>query len=175
MKHKYRLRKQNVNEVVKIEKGTEVLLENQDYKMFNEHLDRTDATINDSEKLIESRTYEIGAGALVVSLTILSLLRDTEHFPAWGMIPTAVIWCLFTLCIILHYWSQFISKHSAEKMSEIIHQKIRQNEKYDDEELNTIQKKIFKTVSIINKIIPIMLILGIIALMAFTIYCFFIV
>ena len=60
-------------------------------------------------------------------------------------------------------------------MSEIIHQKIRQNEKYDDEELNTIQKKIFKTVSIINKIIPIMLILGIIALMAFTIYCFFIV
>ena len=173
MRRKYRPRKHNANEVVKAEKGTEVLPGNQDYKMFNEHLDRMDATINDSEKLIESRTYEIGAGSLVVSLTVLSLLRDTEHFPAWGMIPTAIIWCLFTLCIILHYWSQFISKHSAEKMSEIIHQKIRQNEKYDDEKLNTIQKRIFKTVSIINKIIPRMLIFGIIVLMAFTIYCFF--
>lgn len=166
-------RKQIAMEVNKTEINREVLPEKQDNKMFNEHLDRMDATINDSEKLIESRTYEIGAGALVASLTILSLLRDTEHFPEWGMIPTAIIWCLFTLCIILHYWSQFISKHSAEKMSEIIHLKIRQNEKYDDIELNTIQKKIFKKVSILNKIIPRMLILGIIALIAFTIYCFF--
>ena len=173
MKYKRKSNKHISIEVVKTENVREVSPENQDYNMFNEHLDRIDATINDSEKLIESRTYERGAGALVVSLTILSLLRDTEHFPEWGMIPTAIIWCLFTLCIILHYWSQFISKHSAEKMSEIIHLKIRQNEKYDDMELNTIQKKIFKKVSILNKIIPRILILGIIALMAFTIYCFF--
>ena len=131
-------------EVVKTENVREVLPENQDYKMFNEHLDRMDTTINDSEKLIESRTYEIGAGGLVLSITILSLLRDTEHFPAWGMIPTTIIWGLFTLCIILHYWSHFISKHSAEKMSEFIHQKIQQNERYDDNELNAIQEKKFK-------------------------------
>ena len=160
-------------EVVKTENVREVLPENQDYKMFNEHLDRMDTTINDSEKLIESRTYEIGAGGLVLSITILSLLRDTEHFPVWGMIPTTIIWGLFTLCIILHYWSQFISKHSAEKISEIIHQKIQQNERYDDKELNAIQEEKFKKVNILNKIIPIILIFGIIALMTFTTYCFF--
>lgn len=160
-------------EVVKTENVREVLPENQDYKMFNEHLDRMDTTINGSEKLIESRTYEIGAGGLVLSITILSLLRDTEHFPAWGMIPTTIIWGLFTLCIILHYWSQFISKHSAEKISEIIHQKIQQNERYDDKELNAIQEEKFKKVNILNKIIPIILIFCIIALMTFTTYCFF--
>lgn len=36
---------------------------------FNEQLDRLDATIDASEDLIESRTFEIAAGGLVLSLT----------------------------------------------------------------------------------------------------------
>ncbi|MBQ2243642.1 MAG: hypothetical protein II318_05440 [Bacteroidales bacterium] len=146
---------------------------NEDYKKFNEHLDRIDATINASENVIESRTYEIGAGGLVVSLTILSLLRDTEHFPECGMIHTAIIWGLFTLCIILHYLSQFASKCAAEKMSKIIILKIVSNEKYNDDEINKIQREKFLIVRIFNKITPIILIIGIVWLISFTYYCFF--
>ena len=46
-------------EVDKTEIDREVLPENQDNKMFNEHLDRMDATINNSEELIEKGTQEL--------------------------------------------------------------------------------------------------------------------
>lgn len=173
MRHKNRARKHITIDVVKAENCSEVVPENQDYKKFNEHLDRIDTTINASEKLIESRTYEIGAGGLVVSLTILSFLRDTENFPECGMIHTAIIWGLFTLCIILHYLSQFISKQSGKKISEIILKKMTCNEKYDDVELNKMQREKFLIVRIFNTITPIVLIIGIIWLISFTYYCLF--
>ena len=145
---------------------------NPDNKGFNDQLDRIDSTIEASEDLIESRTFEIASGGLIVSLTILSLLRDSDHFPDGGMIPTIVIWSIFTLCILLLYASQFLAKHSSEQMSEIIIKKMTNGEKYDHEELNEMQYKKHIYVRILNTLTPILLIIGVISLIVFTSYCF---
>ena len=143
------------------------------YNKFNEQLDRLDATIDASEDLIESRTFEIAAGGLVLSLTILSLLRDTKHFHDWGMYPTAVIWAIFTIGILLNYGSQFVSKNSAIRVSKIIHTKMNRSEVYDEVQLNDMQEKEFKSVKLINHITTWLLVLGILLLISFTCYCFF--
>lgn len=145
---------------------------NPDFKGFNDQLDRIDATIEASENLIESRTFEIASGGLIVSLTILSLLRDSHHFPEWGMYPTMAIWGIFTLCILAHYWSQFASKRSSERMSRIILKKMKNGEKYDPDELNEKQYEELWFVRILNKITPILLVIGVISLVVFTSYCF---
>ena len=49
---------------------------NNDFKGFNDQLDRLDTTIEASENLIESRTFEIASGGLIASLTILSLFLN---------------------------------------------------------------------------------------------------
>lgn len=145
---------------------------NRDNTGFNDQLDRIDSTIDASEDLIESRTFEIASGGLIVSLTILSLLRDSEHFPDWGMTPTIVIWGIFTLCILLHYASQFLAKHSSEQMSKIIIKKMNNGEKYNHEELNEMQYKKHVYVRILNTLTPILLVIGVISLIVFTSYCF---
>jgi hypothetical protein len=145
------------------------------YNKFNEQLDRLDATIDASEDLIESRTFEIAAGGLVLSLTILSLLRDTKHFPDWGMYPTAVIWAIFTIGILLNYGSQFVSKNSAIRVSKIIHTKMNRSEVYDEVQLNDMQEKEFKWVKLMNHITNWLLVLGTLLLISFTCYCFFLV
>lgn len=143
-----------------------------DFKGFNDQLDRIDTTIEASENLIENRTFEIASGGLIVSLTILSLLRDSHHFPEWGMYPTIAIWGIFTLSILAHYWSQFASKQSSERMSSIILMKMRNGDKFDPDELNKKQEEELWFVRILNKITPILLVIGVISLIVFTSYCF---
>lgn len=145
---------------------------NDDFKGFNDQLDRIDTTIESSENLIESRTFEIASGGLIVSLTLLSLLRDSHHFPEWGMYPTIIIWGLFTGCILLHYWSQFAAKRAAERMSGIILKKMKEGEKYDPDVLNEKQNEELWFVQILNKLTPILLVMGVISLIVFTSYCF---
>ena len=74
MRGEIRYIKQVINVVVDKTDKKDVPPSNEEYNKFNEQLDRIDATINASEDLIESRTFEIAAGSLVLSLTILSLL-----------------------------------------------------------------------------------------------------
>lgn len=145
---------------------------NNDFKGFNDQLDRLDTTIEASENLIESRTFEIASGGLIASLTILSLLRDSHHFPEWGMYPTIAIWGIFTLSILVHYWSQFAAKRASERMSGIIMKKMKNGEKYDPDELNEKQDGELWFVRILNRITPILLVIGVISLIVFTSYCF---
>ena len=173
MRHRHPHTKHIVKVVIENSQAKESPNTNEDYEKFNEQLDRLDETIGASEDLIESRTFEIAAGGLTISLTILSLLRDTEYFPENGMILTCIIWGIFTLSILLHYFSQFAAKRSSEKVSAIIHKKIKNREKYDSDELNMIQNQKIRIVCILNKITPFLLSLGIILLISFTCYCFF--
>ena len=173
MRHRHPRTKHIVKVVIENSQVKESPNTNEDYEKFNEQLDRLDETIGASEDLIESRTFEIAAGGLTISLTILSLLRDTEYFPENGMILTCIIWGIFTLSILLHYFSQFAAKRSSEEVSAIIHKKIKNREKYDSDELNMIQNQKIRIVSILNKITPFLLSLGIILLISFTCYCFF--
>lgn len=172
MRHRHPRTKQIVRVVIDNNQANESSYKDEDYEKFNEQLDRLDETIGASEDLIESRTFEIAAGGLTVSLTILSLLRDTEYFPENGMILTCIIWGIFTLSILLHYYSQFASKRSSEKMSAIIHKKIQNREKYDCDELNKTQNQKIRIVKILNIITPFLLSIGIILLIGFTCYCF---
>lgn len=167
--------KQVINVVVDKTDKKDVPPSNEEYNKFNEQLDRIDATISASEDLIESRTFEIAAGSLVLSLTILSLLRDSEHFPDWGMYPTTTIWVIFTISILLHYWSQFAARKAALRISETIREKMKLSAKYDDCELNDLQDQEFRLVNKLNAITPRLLTIGIILLIAFTCYCFFII
>jgi len=173
MRGEIRYIKQVVNVIVEKTEENDVPHSNEDYNKFNEQLDRIDATISASEDLIESRTFEMAAGSLVLSLTILSLLRESECFPSWGMYPTSIIWAIFTISILLHYWSQFMARKAAIRISETIRKKMKLAEKYDDEELNYLQDQEFRLVNIFNAIIPRLLTIGIVLLIAFTCYCFF--
>lgn len=164
--------KHEINVIINKNEEKSSSLATEEYNQFNEQLDRIDATISASEDLIESRTFEIAAGSLVLSLTILSLLRDSEHFPDWGIYPTITIWVIFTISILLHYWSQFAAKKAALRISEAIREKIRLSEKYDDRELNYLQYQEFRLVNMLNAVTPWLLTIGIILLIAFTCYCF---
>ena len=117
----------------------------------------------------------MAAGSLVLSLTILSLLRESECFPSWGMYPTSIIWAIFTISILLHYWSQFAARKAALRISETIREKMKLSAKYDDCELNDLQDQEFRLVNKLNAITPWLLTIGIILLIAFTCYCFFII
>ena len=164
--------KHEINVVINKNEEKSSSLATEEYNQFNEQLDRIDATISASEDLIESRTFEIAAGSLVLSLTILSFLRDSEHFPDWGMYPTITIWGIFTMSILLHYWSQFAARKAALRISETIHEKMKLSAKYDDCELNDLQVQEFRLVNKLNAITPWLLTIGIILLIAFTCYCF---
>ena len=52
-----------------------------DKENYGRYLDSIDNTISASEQLIESRTFEIASGGLILSLTILSILKDSDSFP----------------------------------------------------------------------------------------------
>ena len=175
MRARYTRVKHEVNVVINKNEEKSSSPRAEEYNQFNEQLDRIDATISASEDLIESRTFEIAAGSLVLSLTILSLLRDSEHFPDWGMYPTTTIWVIFTISILLHYWSQFAARKAALRISETIREKMKLSAKYDDCELNDLQDQEFRLVNKLNATTPWLLTIGIIMLIAFTCYCFFII
>ena len=172
MRARYTRVKHEINVVINKNEEKSSSSATEEYDQFNEQLDRIDATISASEDLIESRTFEIAAGSLVLSLTILSLLRDYEYYPDWGIYPTITIWVIFTISILLHYWSQFAARKAALRTSEAIREKMRRSEKYDDCELNYLQNQEFSLVNKLNAVTPWLLTIGIILLIAFTCYCF---
>lgn len=143
-----------------------------DKENYARYLDSIDNTISASEQLIESRTFEIASGGLILSLTILSILKDSGSFPTWGIIPSSIIWTTFTLSIILHYWSQFKAKQAAEKNRVKVTEKLKDGCKYNSDELCKDQYDLEKPVRILNKVVAYLLVFGIFLLISFTIICF---
>ena len=82
-----------------------------------------------------------------------------------------VIWICFTICIILHYWSHFVSRRSAERTRDKIGKMIREAENYDAERINSFANKEERFLRVINILTPAFLMLGVIGLISFTSVC----
>ena len=145
--------------------------EDPNYNLLKEDFKSKQDTVDESSTLIENRTYEIASGGLALSLTVLSYLDTKGRVPeGWRWMPI-VIWICFTICIILHYWSHFVSRRSAERTRDKIGKMIREAENYDAERINSVAYKEERYLRIINILTPTFLMLGVIGLISFTSVC----
>lgn len=142
-----------------------------DYDLLKDEFNSKQDTVDESSTMIEDRTFEIASGGLVLSLTVLSFLDTHHRLPeGWGWM-SVVIWIAFTLCILFHFWSHYVSKHSAERTRDRIGEMMRKGEKYDSQKIDDIANTESHLLRVINYLIPLFLILGIIGLVAFTSVC----
>lgn len=142
-----------------------------DYNLLKGEFNSKQDTVDESSTMIENRTFEISSGGLVLSLTVLSFLDTHNRLPeGWSWMSIA-IWICFTICIILHYWSHYVSKRSAERTRDKIGLMIREDAKYDAEKINGIANKEERSLRVINILTPLFLMLGVIGLITFTSIC----
>ncbi len=142
-----------------------------DLKLLQEQFDSLQKTIDDGNTIIENRHFEISAGGLVLSLTILSLLSSLNKLPSNYEWVSILIWSFFTISILLHYFSQFISVCSARKLQNNVAEMIRKNQKYDDIELGLKYNEAQKGLRVVNVLTFVFMLLGILGLTVYTGVC----
>ncbi len=141
------------------------------YDRLKEDYKSKQDTVDESSTMIENRTFEIASGGLVLSLTVLSFLDTHNRLPDGWSWMSIVIWSFFTLCIILHYWSHYASKRSAERTRDQIGKMISQGEEYNAQRINEVAYKDGKCLRVINFLTPLFLMLGVVGLVVFTSVC----
>ena len=115
---------------------------------------------------VEKRFYAIASGALALSITLLSTTTNTtQGIHAKWMIVTS--WILLTLSIIINFVSHIIVHNRSNKTLKDIYIRIEQNKPFNDKEINTVINKHNRTISILNLVSIISLILGTIGMVAF--------
>ena len=142
-----------------------------DVDRLSEEFHSKQDTVDESATMIENRTFEIASGGLVLSMTVVSFFSSKEKLPIGWEWMSIVIISIFSFCILLHYWSHYISKHNAEVLRDRIGNQIRSGEPYDEQRLNDERSKQECFLQILNIIIPIVLIIGVISLIIFTSFC----
>ncbi len=140
-----------------------------DYLMEDFHSKQD--TVDESATMIENRTFEIASGGLVLSLTVLSFLSSKNKLPVgWEWISVLIL-SLFTISILLHYLSHFVSKHNAELLRDHVGNQIRSGANYNERNLNNVRIKQESFLRILNIVVPIILVASVIVLIVFTSFC----
>lgn len=145
--------------------------EENNYNLLKDEFNSKQDTVDESSTMIENRTFEIASGGLVLSLTVLSFLDTHNRLPEGWRWMSVAIWTAFTLCILFHFWSHYVARHSAERTRDQIGEMMRKGEKYDAQRIDDIANKESRLLRFINFLTPLCLMLGIIGLVAFTSVC----
>lgn len=157
-----------IHKVIRQEKGKEAVQEltSDSFDAYKEEYERLEALRDEAENIWEDRTYQMSAGGLSLTFAVFSFLMsgyDGIDFQ-W---PMAVIWGVYTICLLINYLSHHISTHIFLKLQDSLSDDREKGLEYDEKRLLERYEKTDK-VNILNIIIEELLILNIISTVVYT-------
>lgn len=145
--------------------------EEKSHPLLQSEIDKLLQTIHDGQSIIESRNYEIAAGGLALSLTVLSLSYSLGKLPVGSEWAVVSIWGVFTLCILIHYISQHLSVRILSKLRDNIADLIHNRAEYNEDAIASMYRDESRILRAANKLNAVLLVIGILALTFYASYC----
>lgn len=155
------------------QKQKELTEESSSYESYIKEHDRLEQLRQDSETIWEERTYQLSAGGLSLTFAIFSFLMNREGDKVCFEWPMAVIWGIYTCCLVANYISHRVSISNFSKYIEMLDEEGKGNIDYDDRVLAERYKSGDKLVRSINSITECLLVVNIIFTVIYSIYYFY--
>lgn len=157
-----------IHKVIRQEKDKEATQELTDnsFDSYKEEYERLEALRDETENIWEERTYQMSVGGLSLTFAVFSFLmsgNDGIDFQ-W---PMAVIWGVYTICLLINYLSHHISRRNFLKLQESLFDDREKGLEYDEKRLLERYEKTDK-VNVLNIITEVLLILNIISTVVYT-------
>lgn len=105
----------------------------ENYKKYLDVVKEVQKTEKESWRFIEDRLYAIASGALALSITLLTFVKEIHH--AWIIV---LAWILLAASIIFNLVSHKQAYNASIYVKESIFDKIKKNELFNEAEINTI-------------------------------------
>ena len=162
-----------IHKIIRQEKEKDVDQESSDsFDAYKEEYDRLEALRDETENLWEERTYQMSVGGLSLTFAVFSFLMSGNNSIDFQW-PMAVIWGVYTVCLLINYLSHHISKHNFLKLQESLSDDKDNGLEYDENRLIVRYKKTDKVLIILNTITEVLLILNIIFTVFYTCVLFY--
>lgn len=158
-----------IHKVIRQEKGKEATQEltGDSFDAYKEEYERLEALRDEAENIWEDRTYQMAAGGLSLTFAVFSFLMS-----GYGGIdfqwPMAVIWGVYTICLLINYMSQHISKNNFLKLQESLSDDREKHLEYNENRLIVRYEKTDKVLNVLNITTEVLLILNIISTVIYT-------
>lgn len=146
-------------------------LDDKSYDSYLDEYKRLDKLRDDSEDLWEARTYQLSAGGLSLTFAIFSFLMSKGEKVCFEW-PMAVIWSVYTFCILLNYISHRVSICNIEKNIDLLNNDRNRGKAYDEDVLIERYRCGDKLVNYINHFTEYGLIINIIFTVIYSIIIF---
>ena len=142
-----------------------------DNKSYKDEFDRLEKLRDDSENLWEARTYQLAAGGLSLTFAVFSFLMGKSDKVCFEW-PMAVIWGVYTLCILANYISHRVSIRNFENYIKSLNNDSLLGKVYDERVLMERYKSGDKIVKCLNIITEWGLILNVIFTVVYSVFIF---
>ena len=146
--------------------------DNSSYDSYREEQNRLEQLRQDSETIWENRTYQLSAGGLSLTFAVFSFLMNKGGANISFEWPMAVIWGIYTFCLVVNYISHRVSILNFSKYIEMLIDDRNGNEIYDERVLTERYKCGDKLVSILNSSTEFLLVANIIFTVVYFV-CYF--
>lgn len=156
--------KQNQKEITEEDKSS--------YDSYIDEQKRLEILRQDSETIWEERTYQLSAGGLSLTFAIFSFLMNRGGDKVCFEWPMAVIWGIYTCCLVANYISHRVSISNFSKYIAMLAEERKGNKDYDERVLAERYKCGDKLVRFINSLTECLLVVNIIFTVIYSIYYF---
>ena len=146
--------------------------DNSSYNSYTDEYRRLEQQRQDSESIWEERTYQLSAGGLSLTFAVFSFLINKDGFNKSFEWPMAVIWSIYTLCLVFNYISHRVSISNFSKYIAMLEGDRNGNKVYDERVLAERYNTGDKLINFLNSSTEISLITNIIFTVVYSFYIF---